>query len=318
MRRRLSGIQPSGDLHLGNYFGAIKQHVALQENAFYFIADYHALTTIHNAGDLQRNRFEVAVAYLALGLDPDKATLFRQSDLPEVTELSWLLATVTGMGLLERAVAYKEKKELGVIPSVGLFTYPVLMAADILAYDTDVVPVGSDQVQHVEMARQMAGSFNALYGDTFRLPTYEVGVPVPVPGTNGKKMSKSYKNTIPIFATGPSLKSRVMEIQTSSAALADPKDPDTCPVFALWCLVASDTEREDMAERYRTGGYGYGHAKQALYLRLEDYFAAARARREDFVRAPKKVDDILRAGADRAAGIARIVTERARAACGLR
>lgn len=317
MKRYLSGIQPSGDLHLGNFFGAIRQHVAAQDNAYYFIADFHALTSIHDSKALRRNCFDVAVAYLALGLDPGKATLFRQSDVPEVTELSWLLATVTGMGLLERAVAYKEKKENGITPSVGLFTYPVLMAADILAYDTDVVPVGSDQVQHIEMTRQMANSFNSTYGETFVLPSYEVGVPVPVPGTNGKKMSKSYRNTIPIFATGDALRSRVMEIQTSSTPLADPKDPDTCPVFALWALVASPSESEEMAARYRSGGFGFGHAKQMLYARLEEFFADARVHREQLIQKPTLVEEALRAGAARARGIAQGVTARARAACGL-
>jgi tryptophanyl-tRNA synthetase len=223
-KRFLSGIQPSGKLHIGNYFGAIKQHIELQAQgeAYYFIANYHALTTLQDATQLRDRTFDVALTYLSFGLDPQHATLFRQSDVPEVTELTWLLSTVTGMGLLERAVSYKDKVTRGIAASVGLFTYPILMAADILAYQSDVVPVGGDQVQHVEMAQDMAQYFNNAYGQTvFKRPEYRLDKVEKVPGVDGQKMSKSYDNTIEIFATGKELKKRVMGIKTDSTPVED-------------------------------------------------------------------------------------------------
>lgn len=316
-KRYLSGVQPSGMLHLGNYFGAIRQHVARQDNAYYFIANYHALTTVNDAEVLRANTFDVAATYLALGLDPERATLFRQSDVPEVCELSWLLSTVAGMGLLERAVSYKEKKDRGIAPSVGLFTYPVLMAADILIYDSEVVPVGSDQVQHLEMTRDMAQSFNHLYGETFKLPAYELGTPVPVPGIDGQKMSKSYGNTIPIFARGKALKKLVMSIQTDSTPLEDPKDPDTCNVFALYKLFATAEQQAQMRDKYAAGNYGYGHAKLELLALIKDHFAEAGERYDQFQRQPELVEDMLQTGARRAREVARGVLDRARSACGL-
>src|SRR5436190_20810511 len=228
MLRILSGVQPSGKLHLGNYFGAVKQHLALQHEAecFYFIADYHALTTIQEPERLHANTRDVALDYLALGLNPDKAIFFRQSDVPEVTELTWILSTVTNMGLLERAVSYKEKVDKGIEASVGLFTYPMLMAADILIYRSHLVPVGKDQVQHIEMTQDMAGKFNRAYGDIFPIPNYRLDKESKVPGIDGQKMSKSYGNTIEIFAEGKPLKKSVMkDIVTDSKAVADPKDP---------------------------------------------------------------------------------------------
>lgn len=317
-KRYLSGIQPSGQLHLGNYFGAIRKHLENQDGAFYFIANYHALTTVHDADLLRERTFDAAVTYLALGLDPERATLFRQSDVPEVTELTWLLATVTGMGLLERAVSYKEKRERGIPATVGLFTYPVLMAADILGYDADVVPVGTDQVQHLEMTRDMAQSFNAAYGQqVFKLPVYELGTPEPVPGIDGAKMSKSYGNHIPIFARGKELKSLVMSIKTDSTPLEEPKNPEGCTVFTLYSLFATPEQKAAMIEKYRAGGYGYGHAKLELLALIKERFAAAHERRDELLRRPDLVEDILQAGAKRARAVAREVTDRARAACGV-
>src|SRR5437773_2376478 len=233
--RILSGVQPSGKLHLGNYFGAIRQHIALQDQgeAFYFIADYHALTTTSNPDTLRQNVRDVALDYLALGLDPEKAVFFRQSDVPEVTELAWILSSVTNMGLLERAVSYKEKTDKGIEASVGLFTYPILMAADILIYRSNVVPVGKDQVQHIEMTQDMAGKFNRAYGDIFPIPTFRLDKESKVPGTDGQKMSKSYGNTIEIFAEGKPLLRTIREIKTDSTPVAEPKDPDKSNVFAL-------------------------------------------------------------------------------------
>src|SRR5829696_7605394 len=260
-KRILSGVQPSGKLHLGNYFGAIQQHIALQDQgeAFYFVADYHALTTLKDAEAkeadaahkanrkewksareiLAENVRDVALDYLALGLDPAKATFYRQSDIPEVTELAWVLGTVTGMGLLERAHSYKDKVAQGIAASVGLFTYPVLMAADILIVRSNLVPVGKDQVQHLEMTRDMAGYFNQSYGEVFPEPREKHGVAAVVPGTDGRKMSKSYGNTIDIFAEGKALRKAVMGVVTDSTPAEQPKDPETNNVFALYKLFAT-------------------------------------------------------------------------------
>src|SRR5262249_5309799 len=246
-RRILSGVQPTGKLHLGDYFGAIKQHIALQDeyagNCFYFIADYHSLTTIQDPEVLRQNTLDAAADYLALGLDPAKAAFFRQSDVPEVTELTWILSTVTPMGLLQRAVSYKEKVEKGLEASVGLFLYPVLMAADILIYRSHVVPVGQDQVQHLEMTRDIAEEFNRTFGEVFPVPEYKLDRESKVPGTDGQKMSKSYGNTIDIFAEGNALKKVVMGIVTDSTPVEAPKDPTRCNVFALYSLFATEEEK---------------------------------------------------------------------------
>src|SRR5438876_4166028 len=254
-KRILSGVQPSGKLHLGNYFGAIKQHIALQQEAecFYFIADYHALTTVQDADILRQHVRDVALDYLALGLDPNKAVFFRQSDVPEVTELAWMLSCVTNTGLLERAHSYKDKLDKGIEASVGLFTYPVLMAADILIYRSNIVPVGKDQVQHIEMTQDMAGKFNRAFGDIFPIPNYRLTKASKVPGTDGQKMSKSYGNTIDIFAEGKALKKSVMGIVTDSSTVADPKDPNKCTVFALYSMFATEEEKAALAARYRAG-----------------------------------------------------------------
>ena len=296
LRRILSGVQPSGRLHLGNYFGAIKQHIALQDEGqcFYFIANYHALTTIQDPQALRQNSLDIALDYLALGLDPEKSVFFRQSDVPEVTELAWILATVTNMGLLERAVSYKEKVERGIEASVGLFTYPVLMAADILIYRSHVVPVGKDQIQHIEMTQDIAGKFNRAFGEVFPIPAYRLDKESKVPGIDGQKMSKSYGNTIDIFAEGKPLKKTVMSIVTDSTPLEAPKDPEKCNVFALYSLFATAEEKAALAVRYRAGGMGYGEAKKLLLEKIEAYFSPARERRQKLAQDSDYVEDVLR------------------------
>jgi tryptophanyl-tRNA synthetase len=317
----LSGIQPTGRPHWGNYFGAIKQYIALQgnEQSYYFVADLHALTTIREPATLSQNTANAALDLLALGLDPEKATLFRQSDVPEVTELTWLLLTITQMHLLEKCVSYKDKKERGIAADAGLFTYPVLMAADILIYDSDVVPVGADQIQHLEVTRDIAQRFNSMYGETFVLPKPHVlDSTAKVPGTDGEKMSKSYNNTIPIFETPKRLKKLINRIKTDSAAMEDPKDPETCAIFDLYCLFADDTQQRELASRYRTGGMGYGEAKAQLYESAMAYFGEAFERRASLEQRPDDVEDILQAGATVARSKAREVLDRAKATCGLR
>lgn len=338
-RRILSGVQPSGKLHLGNYFGAIKQHIALQDQgeAFYFIADYHALTTLgdvaraeaESAKDQKRkprtaaeifreNVRDVALDYLALGLDPKKAVFYRQSDVPEVAELTWILSTVTGMGLLERAHSYKDKVAKGIAASVGLFTYPVLMAADILIVRSHLVPVGKDQVQHLEMTRDMAGYFNQAYGEVFPEPRELLGEAAVVPGTDGQKMSKSYGNTIEIFAEGKPLKKSVMGIVTDSTPPEAPKDPEPRTPYQLYKLFATPEEAADLAARYRAGGLGDGTAKQMLLEKIDAYFAPFRDRRKQLAADPGYVEDVLRDGAQRARAEAQKTMDLVRAATGLR
>jgi tryptophanyl-tRNA synthetase len=325
--RILSGVQPSGKLHIGNYFGAIRQHIDMQEkgDAFYFIADYHALTTLRDAEKTERdaaaknknltarparqiladNVRDVALDYLALGLDPAKATFYRQSDLPEVTELAWILATVTGMGLLERAHSYKDKIDKGLDASVGLFTYPMLMAADILIVRSHQVPVGKDQVQHLEMTRDMAGYFNQAYGEVFPEPQAVTNEAAIVPGTDGQKMSKSYGNTIEIFAEGKALEKSVKGIVTDKTPLEQPLNPDTCNVFALYKLFATKPEIQGLADKYRAGGFGYGAAKKELLSKIDAYFAPARQKRKELERNPQLVEETLATGAKRAREAAR-------------
>jgi tryptophanyl-tRNA synthetase len=321
--RVLSGIQPSGKPHLGNYFGAIKKHIELQDrpgvSPFYFIADFHALTTVHDPALLRQYTQDVAVDYLALGLDPDRATLFRQSDVAEVTELAWMLGCVTGMGLLERAHSYKDKVDRGIKPSVGLFYYPVLMAADILIYKPRWVPVGQDQLQHIEMAQDMAAYFNNRYQtEVFPRPEPLLSEAPRVPGTDGEKMSKSYGNTIDLDLEGQELRGRVLSIRTDSTPLEAPKDPETCTVFTLYRLLASDDEREEMARRYRAGGYGYGQAKHALADRIEAYFAPYRRRRNELLANRDFVSEVLRRGAERAREVASQTLLEAQRAAGIR
>ena len=316
--RILSGVQPTAKCHLGNYFGAIKQHIALQDegDCFYFIADYHALTTIQEAAVMRENVLGVALDYLALGLDPARAAFYRQSDVPEVCELMWVLACVTNMGLLERAVSYKEKIEKGIEASVGLFTYPVLMAADILIVRSNVVPVGKDQVQHLEMTQDMAGKFNRAFGEVFPIPNWRLDKESKVPGTDGQKMSKSYGNTIEIFAEGRPLDKVVMGIKTDSTPMGQPLNPDADHVFALYSLFASDAEKAEMAEMYRGGKIGFGGAKKALKAKIDGYFAPFRDRRKQLAQDPATVEDILRAGAKRARAEAETTMAQVRAAIG--
>jgi tryptophanyl-tRNA synthetase len=319
-KRILSGVQPSGKLHLGNYFGAVKQHIALQDEAecFYFIADYHALTTIQDAEKLRDYSRDVALDYLALGLDPKKAVFFRQSDVPQTTELAWILGTVTNMGLLERAVSYKEKIEKGIDANVGLFTYPILMAADILIYRSHLVPVGKDQVQHLEMTQDIAGRFNRAYRDVFPIPNYRLDKESKVLGIDGQKMSKSYGNTIDIFAEGKALRKTVMNIVTDSSAVADPKDPDKSNIFALYSLFASEEEKATLAARYRAGGMGYGEAKTALLNKVDGYFGPARERRKELASKPDYVEEVMREGARRARKEAQKTMELVREAVGMK
>lgn len=319
--RVLSGIQPTGRFHWGNYFGAIQQYVDLQEEdeSYYFIANLHALTTVRDQDTLRQNTLDAAIDLLAVGLDPDRAILFVQSDVPEVSELCWLLMTGTPMGLLERCHAYKEKKAKGLKSDAGLFTYPVLMAADILAYDADIVPVGDDQVQHIEVTRDLAGSFNHQFGETFVLPRPKVlDQSAKVPGTDGQKMSKSYGNTLEIFADPKAQKKQIMRIQTDSRPMEEPKDPDTDHLYQLYSLFASEPQRQEMAAMYRRGGFGYGDVKKALVAVAEKYFEPMRERREELASKPERVTEILQDGASRARQKAGDVLRRAQRACGLK
>ncbi|HEV3383761.1 MAG TPA: tryptophan--tRNA ligase [Gemmata sp.] len=347
--RILSGVQPSGKLHIGNYFGAIKQHIERQEkgDCFYFIADYHALTTLKEALEkevaaaarnkqlvprsarqiLADNVNDVALDYLALGLDPTKAHFFRQSDIPEVCELTWIFSTVSGMGLLERAHSYKDKVDKGITPSVGLFSYPILMASDILIYRSHFVPVGKDQEQHLEMTRDIAGSFNSFFGEVFPLPEAVFNEAAVVPGTDGQKMSKSYGNTIEIFAEGKALKNVVMSVVTDSTPVEEPKDPDNCNVFKLLKLFSSADELGRIADLYRNpmmeadkrGGrpFGYGDAKTILYNKIDAYFAPARERRKQLERDPGVVEEALTAGAKRAREVAQVTLRLVRERVGM-
>jgi tryptophanyl-tRNA synthetase len=318
--RVLSGIQPSGKLHLGNYLGAIKQHIELQHEheCLFFIANYHSLTTVQDRETLRQLTLDVALDYLALGLDPAKAMLFRQSDIPEVTELAWILSTVTGRGLLERATSYKDKVAKGIVPSMGLMNYPILMAADILIYRSNIVPVGKDQTQHIEMTQDMAGHFNNAFGcEVLVRPEGRLNEAHIVPGVDGQKMSKSYGNTIDLFETPKASRKRIMSIKTDSTGVDDPKDPDTCNVFAILRLLAPPDEVADWTERYRAGGMGYGEAKKRVAELFEDVFGPARERRAVLASDLDAVEDILVAGAKSARTIAREVMADVRDACGL-
>ena len=319
--RVLSGIQPTGRFHWGNYFGAIRQYIALQneEQAYYFIANLHALTTVRDPEELRQLTLDAAIDLLALGLNPDKAVLYVQSDVPEVSELCWLLMTGAPMGLLERCHAYKDKKTKGLTADAGLFTYPVLMAADILAYDSDTVPVGQDQDQHLEVCRDLAQSWNHHFGQTFVLPkALIIEATAKVPGIDGEKMSKSYNNTLEIFEDPRAQRKKIMRITTDSRPMEQPKEPESDHLFQLYSLVAGDAEREEMAALYRRGGFGYGEVKKALADAAERYFAEARARREEFAGQPNRVAEILADGASRARKKAGEVLLRAQRACGVK
>jgi len=319
--RVLSGTQPTGDyLHIGNYFGAIQQYLAFQEEdeALYFIADYHSMNSVRDAKLRREYTRSVAIDYLACGIDPSKAVLFRQSDTPDVCEFMWLLSTVTPMGLLERAHAYKDKIAQGQTADHGLFAYPVLMAADILLYHADVVPVGQDQKQHLEMTRDIAARFNHTYGDdVLKLPEPFILENVAVvPGTDGRKMSKSYGNGIAMFASEKVIKKAVMSIVTDSTPVGDPKETNTT-LFQLWSLFATDEERDELFERARKGGLGYGDVKKDLLRRLLDFFGPMRERRAALEARIDVVEDVLEAGANRARMLGEPVLAAAREAAGL-
>src|SRR5213082_2632377 len=323
--RILSGIQPSGVLHIGNYFGMMKPAIALQAEgeALYFIADYHALTSVRDPDVLRENCRRVAVDFLACGLDPERATLFRHSDVPQVTELAWILSTVAPMGLLERAHSYKDKLARGVSATVGLFGYPILMAADILIYDSDIVPVGKDQKQHIEMTRDLAVKMNETYGSEPDRPIFKLPAPriqpetETVPGIDGQKMSKSYGNTIDIFGEEKETRKRVMSIVTDSTPVGAPKNPDRSTIMQLYALVASKDEIEEVREQFRKGGRGYGDFKKQLFEKLWDYFAPMRKRRDEILRDKNYINDVLERGAGRANEIADQVMKRVRGAVGL-
>lgn len=333
--RILSGVQPSGKLHLGNYFGAIRQFIELQDQgeALYFIANLHALTTVRDPAKMRELTRDVALDFLALGLDPKKAVLFRQSDLPEVTELMWHLAVVTPLGLLERAHSYKDKVAKGISPDAGLFTYPLLMAADILIYGSDVVPVGKDQVQHLEMTRDMATKFNLAF-----VPGYDPKDPdgqkngikpilklpralvqedtAVVPGLDGQKMSKSYDNTIELFADDKPTRKKIMAIKTDSTPVEAPKDPNATPLRPLIALMAGKDELAEIDRTFREGGVGYGHYKQRLADLFFEHFGPARARRKELEKDAAHVDRVLAEGAERARSLAKPIMDEVRRVTG--
>ena len=319
--RILSGIQPTGLPHLGNYFGMMRPAIELQDKgeAFYFIADLHALTTVRDPEALRRNSREIAIDFLACGLDPAKACLFRQSDITCIPELSWILATVTPMGLLERCHSYKDKVAKGLHASLGLFSYPVLMAADILAYDSDLVPVGKDQKQHLEVTRDIAVKINELYGDIFKLPEPMIrDESAAIPGTDGAKMSKSYGNTVELFMEEAPMKKKIMGIQTDSTPVDAPKPTEDSAILGIYRHVSSPSDHLAMEESFRAGGTGYGEYKKRLFGAVWEHFAPMRAERERIAKDPSEVDRILTSGAERAAAVASPVMDRLRKAIGLR
>ena len=320
--RVLSGIKPTGRLHVGNYFGAIRQYVKLQDEGhecFYFIANYHAMTSLQDGAELEAITLHVATGYLALGIDPDRSVFFAHSDVPQVTELCWILNTVCPVSLMEKGTSYKDKVARGLPASMGLFDYPVLQAADIVIYDSNVVPVGADQKQHIEMTRDLAGKLNRACGrDVLVLPKpYIVPEVAVVPGLDGQKMSKSYGNTIEIFDAPERTGKRCAQIVTDSTPLPDPKDPDKCNVFALLKLFASPEETDQIAAGYRAGGYGYGQAKKRLAELINERFAPARRRYADLENDPDFVRDVLREGGRKAREVAEATMRRVRAACGI-
>ena len=317
----LSGIQPSGKLHIGNYFGAMRQHIEMQaeNDAFYFMANYHSLTSLQNGAELRQNTIDVVLDYLALGLDPNQCTFFAQSDVPQVTELSWILGTLAPVSLMEKGVSYKDKVANGLAANIGLFTYPILQAADILIYGSHIVPVGADQKQNIEFSRDLAQKLNFTYNEELLVipePHIVESVAI-VPGVDGRKMSKSYANTILIFDEGKALKDKVMKIITDATPLEEPKNPDTCNVFALIKLFASSEKREEVRQLYLKGGYGYGHAKKELLGLITEYFAEAREKRKELEQQPDLVLDVLREGGKKARIRAEQIMEPIREATGL-
>ena len=318
--RILTGIQPSGKLHWGNYFGAMKSMFDLQEKGenFMFIANFHAMTTVRDGAQLRAATKDVALDYLACGLDPAKTVIYRQSDVPEVQELAWYLSCLTPMGLLERCHSYKDKLAHGLEATHGLFAYPVLMAADILIMQSDLVPVGKDQKQHLEVTRDLAQKFNNAYGETFKLPdAYIPETVATIPGTDGQKMSKSYHNTIELFEPNGSIKKKVMGIVTDSKTMEEPKEPEGNSIYELYKLFATKEEVADMAAHFRAGNYGYGHAKKALLEAYHRLFDPFRAKREELAKDRDTLEDILKAGAEKARAAAAPTMEKVRAAVGI-
>ncbi len=305
--RILSGIQPSGSFHIGNYFAMMRKMIEYQEGQelFAFIANLHAMTTLPEGPVLASNTREAAASFLSLGLDQDKSVFWVQSDVPEVTELTWILSNLTPMGLLERCHSYKDKTAKGIQPNHGLFAYPVLMAADILLYQSERVPVGKDQKQHLEVARDIAAKFNHDFGETFVIPEPEIDENVAIiPGTDGQKMSKSYGNAIEIFCDRETLRKQVMGIVTDSTPVEAPKDPERCNLFAICSLFLSPEERKDLEDRYRAGGLKYSEVKKDLVERIWDYFSPYRERREELLRDGERLRRILREGAEKAREVA--------------
>ena len=320
-KRVLSGIQPSGKLHIGNYFGMIKRMVEYQESSdlFCFIANLHSMTTLTDAKKLKQMTLDAAMDLLALGIDPDKCHFWMQSDVPEVAELTWILSCITPVGLMERAHSYKDKIAKGIQPNLGLFCYPTLMTADILINQAEIVPVGKDQKQHVEMARDIAIKFNNTFGETFTVPQPEIPEEVAtIPGTDGQKMSKSYNNTIPIFDDEKIIKKAVMSIITDSRSVEDCKDPKTCVVFKLYSLFAGKDECRALADKYKKGGMGYGEAKQMLLDKMLQTFKPFREKRKKLENNPKQVEEILKKGADKVRKISIKTMDKVRIATGLK
>jgi len=323
-KRILTGIQPSGILHIGNYFGAMRSAIELQNqnpgNTFLFIADLHSLTVNPDPADLRMRIQRLALDFLACGLDPEKTAFFRQSDINGVCELTWILNTITNLGLLERAHSYKDKIAKGFVPNNGLFSYPVLMAADILIYQSDLVPVGKDQKQHLEITRDLAIRFNQMYKkDVFKIPEPIISESVAVvPGTDGQKMSKSYNNTIELFGEEKAIRKKIMSIPTDSTPMEAPKDPDKCNIFALYKLFSTQEQIDALAAKYRAGNFGYGHAKQALFEAYMEFFAPMRKRREELLKDPGYLDEVLRKGAERANAVAAVTMDKVRRTVGLK
>ncbi len=320
MKRILSGIQPSGVLHIGNYFGMMEKMINHQASAdlFCFIANYHAMTTVQDGPTLSKNTFDTAATFLALGIDPEKSTFWVQSDVPEVQDLTWALSTITPMGLLERCHSYKDKTAKGIAANHALFAYPVLMAADILIFQSNVVPVGRDQKQHLEVARDLAIKFNFQFGDTFTVPEPEIDDNVAViPGVDGQKMSKSYGNTIDIFTTKEALRQTIMTIKTDAARVEDPKDPDKCNLYAIYKLFVDENGRQEMRARYKNGGLKYSDVKKELTELIWNKFEPNRARYEELSRNPDEIRRILKMGAEKARAVAKKTIGEVRGRMGL-
>jgi len=317
----LSGIQPSGQLHIGNYFGMMQTMISQMENSdlYVFIVDLHAMTSVHDRNRLATGTLEAAADFLALGLDPERCTFWVQSDVPEVCELTWILSTIAPMGLIERCHSYKDKIANGIEPSHGLFSYPVLMAADILLYQADQVPVGQDQKQHLEVARDLAQKFNNIFGETFVVPEPAINKTMAVvPGLDGRKMSKSYGNTIPIFLEGKALKKRIMAIETDATPVEDPKDPDKCNLFAMLKLFATSERLQEVRDLYVNGGAAYGYLKLELLDLISAYFADARRKKADYLADPAMLREILKSGADKARAKAAVTLDLVRERVGLK